>query len=456
VADTPPESGPVYDCPGFPYLQDNCSPTYPGVMVMNFMGYANDSCMTLFTQGQVARAQQALLGSRASLLASDGCEPVILKPRDAALQRIITPVGKLCIDQIAPMVTIKNQGSKPLTAVDISYAVDQGPTHVFSWTGTLSSLDTLELTLPASVVGTGHHTLTAYATSVDGQTDEQRANDTARGTFYLDPVATLPLEQGFEADSFPPPGWTIHNPDANITWERTAVAAHGGQYSVRMRNLDYAQNGPIDDLIAPVVDINADSAFLFFYVAAAVQSNPAGNNRYWDTLQVLVSYDCGQTGTSVYKKWGSQLITDSIPVLTEFIPQATQWRRDSINLTPYLHQGQFQVIFRNTTNFENNIYLDDIDLITRETNPLLKEEKVLVVPNPTSGSLQVQFLNYPDGLKAVLIYNSLGQLVQKKTAADVNAENRIEFNLANAPNGIYFVKVLYADHRLVKKIVKIK
>jgi len=456
VDDTPPESGPVYDCPEFPYLRDNCSPAYPGVMTMNFMGYANDSCMTLFTQGQVARAQAALLGPRASLLTSKGCDPVILKPRDLSLERVINPVGKLCIDHIAPVITIKNRGSEPLTSLNIAYTVDQGTPHALSWDGTLASLDTLKLDLPASVVDTGHHVLTVYATSVNGEPDGQPANDTTRGAFYLDPVATLPLMEGFEADTFPPPGWTIRNPDGGITWERTAAATHSGQYAVRMRNLDYAQNGPIDDLITPVVHVTGDSAFLFFYVAAAVQSDPAGNNRYWDTLQVLVSYDCGQTGTPVYKKWGGQLITDSTPVLTEFIPRVSQWRRDSINLTPYIHRGPFQVIFRNTTNFENNIYLDDINLITRQTNPILKEEKVLVVPNPTSGSVQVQFLDYPDQLKAVAIYNSIGQLVQKKTAADVNAENRIEFNLAHAPNGIYFVKILYADHQRVKKIIKIQ
>lgn len=456
VADTPPESGPVYDCPGFPYLQDQCSASYPGVMTMNFMGYANDTCMTLFTQGQVARAQQALLGSRASLLASKGCDPVILKPHDAALQRLVTPAGKLCIDQIAPVITLKNQGSKPLTSLEISYTVDQGPVQHYGWTGTLPSLDTLALTLPSSTIGVGHHVLTAYTTSPDGQTDQQQANDTARMAFYLDPVVTQPWQQGFEADSFPPPGWTIRNPDGGITWERTSAAAHEGRYSVRMRNLDYAQNGPTDDLITPVMQISEDSAFLFFYVAAAVQSSPTGNNRYWDTLQVLISYDCGQTGKPVYKKWGSSLITDTTPVRAEFVPQAAQWRKDSINLTPYLRHGQFQVIFRNTTNFENNIYLDDIGLVTRSTNPILKEEKVLVVPNPTSGWVQVQFLNHPDDLRAVTIYNGLGQLIQKKTAADVNAENRIEFNLANAPNGIYFVKVLYTDHQLVKKIVKLK
>jgi hypothetical protein len=224
-----------------------------------------------------------------------------------------------------------------------------------------------------------------------------------------------------------------------------------------MRNLDYGQNGLTDDLITPVFNIqNADSAFLFFYVAAAVQSDLSSNNQYWDTLQVFISYDCAQTGASLYKKWGKDLITDQAPVSGEFVPSATQWRRDSINLTPYLSQGNFQIIFRNITNFENNIYLDDINIITRETNPILKEQKIIIVPNPTTGMLDVQFLQAPPDLKAVVIYNSIGQVIYRKTSSDINTENRIEFNLANEPNGVYFVKVFYTDHTLVKKIVKIK
>jgi hypothetical protein len=70
--------------------------------------------------------------------------------------------------------------------------------------------------------------------------------------------------------------------------------------------------------------------------------------------------------------------------------------------------------------------------------------------------MYVQFLGLPQSLEAVSVYNSMGQLIYRKTASAVNAQNRIEFNLANASNGIYFVKISYTDHTLVKKIVKVQ
>lgn len=457
IEDTPPQSEPVYGAPPFPYLKDKCSPSYPGVMICNFMGYVDDSVMDMFTNDQVARAQAALLGPRASLLTSDGCQPVILKDVDAMLLDIASPHGKICSPGIAPVVTLKNMGKTTLTSVDIDYTVDQGTVKTFSWTGSLPSLDTVQLVLPAGSVAVGNHLLAAYTEKPNGQADEQTANDTVSAAFHLDPPAAVPFFEGFEQDSFPPPGWVIRNPDHRITWEKTSAAVHSGNYSVVMRNLDYQANGPTDDLITPVFDIqNADSAFLSFYVAAGVQSDPRGGNTYWDTLQVLISYDCGLSGSSLYKKAGANLITDSIPTSTEFVPQPGQWRRDSINLTPYLNKGHFQIIFRNITNFENNIYLDDIRLVTRQTNPILKKEKLLVVPNPTTGGLSVQFLGVPPNLKAVSVYNSAGQLILRAGASAINGQNRIEFNLEDKPNGVYFVKVTYTDHEVVKKIVKIK
>jgi hypothetical protein len=457
VADTPPESEPVYGAPAFPYLDDKCSPTYPGVMINNFMGYADDSVMDMFTAGQVARAQAALLGVRASLLTSDGCQPVILKDLDAKLQDITAPHGKICTGAIGPVVTLKNMGKNTLTSAEVDYTVDDGAVKTLSWTGSLPSLDTVQLALPASTVSTGAHVLTAYTRHPNGQQDQQTSNDSATASFHLDAPAVLPLHEGFEQDSFPPPGWNIRNPDGLITWEKTSVASHTGKYAVVMRNLDYEANGPEDDLITPVFDVqNADSAFLSFYVAAGVQSNPFGGNTYWDTLEVLISYDCGVSGTVLYRKAGKSLITDSTPTSTEFVPGVRQWRRDSVNLTPYLGKGDFRIIFRNITNFENNIYLDDIGVTTRQTNPILEKEKLLVVPNPTTGEVSVQFLGVPANLRAVSVFNSLGQLLFRAGASAVNGQNRIQFSLADEPNGVYFVKVSYTDHKVVKKIIKIK
>ena len=458
VDDTPPQSKEVYGLPAFPYLEDPCSPNAPGVMINNFMEYTDDKVMNMFTQDQVLRSQTALFDQRASLLSSNGCTPADLKDNDARLRMLLSPSGQICSDKIAPAVRLQNFGKKDLTHLSLTYRTDEGDAHQYQWSGQLKTLDSATITLPAVTVATGAHHFQVYVTQANGQSDENHQNDTLEADFQLYPQATTPFQEGFEEDAFPPPGWEVVNPDGLLTWELTADAARSGGHAVVIRNWQYQANGPADGLISPVFDLQkVDSAFLFFDLAAAVQSNPGGRNAYWDTLEVLVSYDCGQSGTVVYKKWGKDLITRPQPLSSEFVPNSSQWRQDSINLTAFIGKGPLRLVFRNITNFENDLYLDDIQLITKQTNPLLENRKVLVVPNPVTDNLQVQFLNPPADLQAITLYNAAGQVIMRKAAAGLNNTNRVTFNLANEPNGVYFVKISYSDKKeLVKKIVKIK
>ncbi|MDC8002423.1 M43 family zinc metalloprotease [Aureisphaera galaxeae] len=71
VSDTPTSDGPNYGCNP---SHVSCSTTD---MVQNYMDYSDDSCMNLFSQGQVDRMRVTLLpgGVRASLGASSKCGP---------------------------------------------------------------------------------------------------------------------------------------------------------------------------------------------------------------------------------------------------------------------------------------------------------------------------------------------------------------------------------------------
>jgi hypothetical protein len=88
ISDTPPEANATYcdkppgnACPTFPYY-DACSPTFPGVMFMNYMDYVDDRAMQMFTTEQGARMRAYLLAESYSLtqnpqlLQSTGVAPV--------------------------------------------------------------------------------------------------------------------------------------------------------------------------------------------------------------------------------------------------------------------------------------------------------------------------------------------------------------------------------------------
>ena len=454
VDDTPLQGNHTYNCPAFP-VTDACSVDSPGIMFNNFMDYSDDACMLLFTSEQVDRMRLTLTEDRASLLSSVACVPLNLLDNDAQVLNVISPFGQVCENSITPSVILKNQGKNTLTSVRINYVVDDGTVRAYNWTGSLTALKTDTVQLENSATEEGVHVLKAYTTLPNGLADNDLTNDTAWSAFQYYPDGSFPYAESFEGNTFPPTGWEIKNYDNSYTWEITSDAAKSGTKSIVMHNLAYNTNDAVDDILSPTFDpAGHDSIFLFFDVAAAAFSNVNGTNNVWDSLQIFTTSDCGQTLDSFYKKGGSGLLTRRQPVSDEFIPTASEWRRDSVNLTPIINKGRFRVVFRNISNAENNIYLDNINIVTKNTLPYLKEKGVIVGPVPTTNQLFITFLDVPNDLDHIAIYNTSGQLVAKQPGSSINNSNRFIFDLVNEPNGIYFVKLIYRN-KVKTKTIKI-
>lgn len=69
ISDTPPQSGPYFDCPRYP--QNSCDHSN---MFMNYMDFTADECMDLFTKEQSKRMIQILNSSRPGLLKKPTCQ----------------------------------------------------------------------------------------------------------------------------------------------------------------------------------------------------------------------------------------------------------------------------------------------------------------------------------------------------------------------------------------------
>jgi hypothetical protein len=324
----------------------------------------------------------------------------------------------------------------------------------YNWTGSLGTYAETTVTLPTLTTLEGNHVLSISTSNPNGAADEDTSNDALSLDFiYYEPFAA-PVKEGFEG-LFPPQGWDIVNEDSGSTWEKTTSASKTGNASVKIGNFGNQVVGQRDYLRAPTVNIaGVDSAFISFQVAAATYTNTSAQNNVWDTLQVLISTDCGQTYTSVYKKWGSSLITRGTATRTAFTPGIDEWRHEEINIGSFIGQGEILVAFLNTNGNENDIYLDDINIRTVTVNPNLKEAGFLVTPNPTSGQVAVQFYPHPEKLKSVSIYNVAGQKIAETVMTGEVASNVYNFDLTTFPSGLYVVKAEFEDRVLTKKIVK--
>jgi len=455
VDDTPNQADHTSGCPSG-VVTDNCNQTVNGVMYQNYMDYSNDPCLVMFTQGQVDRMETALSMYRSSLLSSNGCQPVILNNYDVQLRSVNQPSQRVCDAMFTPQVTIRNRGSQNLTSVQISTKIDNSPATTYQWTGSVSTYNTATINLNNLTTTSGTHTLTVYVSNPNSTVDQDRSNDTLQISFdYSAPVTAV--SESFETAVFPPAGWDIINRDNSLTWQRITGIAKTGNASAMFNNFDYDHVGEIDDLRMPTMNIPAgtDSAFLSFQVAAAAFTVLNSPGNIWDTLEVLISKDCGKTYSSLYKKWGRTLVTDTLPASDQFFPTSNQWRKDSINLANYIGSNDLVVAFRNITGYENNIFLDDINLRTVVVNPNLKTQGFLITPNPTFGTIVVQFYPQANNLRAIQLFNDIGQKIAEVNVATSGALNYYSFDLGRHPKGMYTVRCVFTDRIITKKVIKL-
>jgi hypothetical protein len=442
-------------------VTDNCSQVSPGVMYQNYMDYTDDSALVLFTNGQQVRMQNTLTiaPDRAPLLASTAYKAAPVFANDAGIRQIISPSATSC-NNFKPVVTLRNSGSTTLTSVKILSLVNNAAPVVYNWTGSLPSYTEIKITLPALTANIGATTLTIYTTDPNGAVDGRKTNDTAKTTFQVMGITPLPLvfNEEFTSAQFPPSQWGINNPDGDETWQRIASVGKNAAGAAWFNDWNNSTNHRFDDLISPNFSYSGiDSIFLYFNVAAALYSNAPGTDI--DTLTILVTKDCGNTFTTVYKKWGDSLQTlaPNTTVDTEFFPTTAQWRRDTINLGKTLGKTEprFQVYFRISGNFENNVFLDDVSILSKETPDALKEKGYLVYPTVFPKQFSVFHYKLPTHLSSIVVYNSIGQSVWKQQY-NGNAENNITVNLQHLAAGVYFLRLNYDDGRseVVEKIIK--
>lgn len=377
-------------------------------------------------------------------------------PGDLQLVSIDQPATIICSPSTAPAVTVKNTGSEPVTSFTLTYSIDNGPAVVSSVSG-LNLLPNQELSVtltPAFTVSPGTHSIMVFISNVltsIGSSDQTRSNDTVRKAFTLVGKLPVPFSEGFESAAFPPVSWAVENPDGDITWERTTAAAKSGIGSMVIRNFDNPRANSQDKFISPVITGTSsfDSLFITFDLAYALGS--AGLSGDIDTLELQISRNCGQTVSTVWKKWGAELQTSTKN--GRFTPASNDWKNIKVFLSPFVNTPGFQLYFTGKGNKQNNLYIDNINLYGITLPQNLKDKGYLIYPNPFAGSFAIQHYLAPVNLQKVTLYNSVGQAVWQQ-AVEGASGSYITVNVPHLSPGVYLLNLTYKDKVIVERIVK--
>lgn len=452
-ADTPNQADENYGCPSFP---SNSSCSNSGDMSMNYMDYTNDACMYMFTLNQKTRMLAVLNSAPYNALQNSTACQSASAGVDGGISAIISPGTTLCGGTFTPQVTLLNSGTTTLTSATINYRIDANTNQTYSWTGSLASSASTTVTLSSMTTTAGTHTFTAFTSNPNNTTDVNTANDQQQRTFTVSSTGqNLPYSEGFESTSFPQGGMTLNNPDNATTWVRTTAAAKTGVASAFMDNMNYTANGEVDEMILPNLNLSSvTNPVLTFQVAYQLYTDPSATTTYSDTLRVWISTDCGITWIPVYGKWGANLTTTTPTFSTNpFVPTTNQWRLETVSLSAYQSYSNVMVKFRHITDYENGLYVDDINIQnTTDVQNLTMTNDIQMYPNPSTGIVNMDVNLFNRDNLTINVTNSIGQRVSQ--VSDENTfGGRYVLDLSNEPNGVYFVEVQTGTEVVTRRIV---
>ncbi len=275
----------------------------------------------------------------------------------------------------------------------------------------------------------GTYTVTLTVTDSAGLTDSNTLVITV-STFQ----ALANLTEGFQNGVPPQQGWWLKSLTPAIgEWElNSTVGGYGNSTQSAMFDNYYTNvQGDATDMRVRVDMTQQQTSMLRFDVAYATYSA-----TLTDTLEVLVSTDCGATFTNVYRKGGSQLAT--APATTSlFTPDSSQWRTESVSLAAFAGETDLLIAFRDRCYYGQLLYVDNINLsgpltITQPTAPA----SATIYPNPASSGQSIMLLSQ-EGERAMLeIVSAEGKMVYRGTC--VSGET---IQLPNLAAGIYVCRI---------------
>ncbi len=247
---------------------------------------------------------------------------------------------------------------------------------------------------------------------------------------------SIPFAEGFTT-SVAPSNWMNYDDGGEGTvWQQsTIVGGFGSSFeSAFFDNYDYDANGLRDELRTPQYDFTSSSHPLMTFDRAYARYD--GSASYHDSLAVLASADCGTTFTLLYLKGFSDLATAADNSGSMFIPNPSDWKKDTVDLISYAGQNNIMIAFQNRGHYGQSIYVDNINLSTLVgINELTHLQPISIFPNPSSGAINFSGLIKDDKIEIVDI---TGRVISQSFSTN----EKQSINLSEIAKGIYFYRII--------------
>jgi len=358
-----------------------------------------------------------------------------------------------CNTTPTPAIAVSNVGVNTITTMTIQPVLDAVAGTPYAWSGSLPAGATTTIIMPSVSAAVGNHTYSTNITFVNGGNDDYMPNNNKNGSFAVSTTVTpAPIIEPFTTPAFPPTNWYKNNQDGG-TYTFSKYPTIGAYQVPPLGCVKYdSWNNPVvgdrDELYMPTSDFTGLTNSKMTFDVAYAQADTTIN----DGLEVLVSTNCGVTWNTVYSKYGAVLA--SAPVATvAFIPTATQWRSEVVNLSAY--DGMSSVLVKLVVNndYGNNIWIDNINLVSSTDIKSFSASYsgIEVYPNPAQNEATVRITSSKPGESTVTMLNALGQaMLQQKVEIEMGG-NDVRFDTKNLASGIYYMIIADKEGKSVTK-----
>jgi PKD repeat protein len=270
------------------------------------------------------------------------------------------------------------------------------------------------------------------------------------------PTRVLPLTEDFNAvaTNEVPPYWERINPDGSVRWlAYTTFGAHDQAVGVNFH--DYPAVGERDQLRSVPMTLATGTNTLRFDLAYTTRV--AGTNQ--DSLLIRVLTPCvpHQVLGTIYRKGGAATLATFAGTDDYFFPSdASMWRRESVDLTPY--QGQAVLLeFESYNDFGNILWVDDVQVDHTPTglhSVSATTSGLYCWPNPVAGhgALTIETPASP-GAARIQLLDVLGRTVWTQ-AVDASSSPTRQTVTAPTAAGMYTLRYTTAyGQPLVRRVV---
>lgn len=374
-------------------------------------------------------------------------------PYDLDMVKLTVP-DRTCSATVTPTCIIRNSGRNTLTSAKIHY-VSGAVVGDYTWNGNLTAYQHAVVTLPVINATIGAQNLTVSITQLNNSlSDTVTVNNVATAGFtYAVSGLPMPVNEGFESTVFPPAGWFIHaSGEEYAAYYRDDVVKKNGDASFGAFNtiLIFNNAGRKEELLSPMIDLTSMPApKLSFDVAYNYHHYTppyfTADVDFADTLEVLVSTDCGASYQSVFRKGGKQLATFAAPILNPLRiedcfaePADSNWRREIVDLQPFATHNMAIIKFSYKSALGGSLNIDNVLFSNSSTSVKpVPANDLKVFPNPAND--HVSIITGNTQVSQLDVVDVSGKLV--KTMNFTNNSGRIDLDVTALSPGIYMMRL---------------